>query len=151
MDTCSSDRNNWYYADADQQPIGPITFSQLQHLAKTGIVSSSTFVICEGDTEWKSFAIAALPEVPKAVQAPQPPPIPGQVYNEIKNAVSEKQNKKLLIVTGQKLKRGSLSVFWHEKLNNLQRIALGTVVFLMVIFIDIKLFNKNFFDEIAGA
>ena len=46
----------WYYADAANQPVGPLPFSDLQQLAAAGVIQPETHIIEEGGTEWKKFA-----------------------------------------------------------------------------------------------
>jgi hypothetical protein len=46
---------NYYYADANNQPIGPISIEQLQALCKGGEITLDTFVIPEGATDWHPY------------------------------------------------------------------------------------------------
>ena len=57
----------WFYADASNQPVGPIPFAELEKLAETGVIQPRTKVIEADGTEWKRFA-AIAPSQP--VQTP---------------------------------------------------------------------------------
>ena len=69
----------WFYTDAQNQPVGPVPFSELQRLAAAGFVGPHTHVIEEGGVEWKVFGLVAPtiePSPPLAVSTPpqKPPP-----------------------------------------------------------------------------
>lgn len=51
----------WYYADAANQPVGPLPFSDLQQLAAAGVIQPETHVIEKDGTEWKKFALIVPP------------------------------------------------------------------------------------------
>lgn len=57
----------WYYADASNQTHGPVSFDELQRLAKTGEITSETLVFEEGATEWRRFA-EVPPPLPQGVR-----------------------------------------------------------------------------------
>jgi hypothetical protein len=59
----------WLYANAENQPIGPLSVTELRQLAASGIINLSTFVIEEGGAEWKTYGAIATPPVPTV-----PPP-----------------------------------------------------------------------------
>ena len=44
--------DQWFYTDAQQQQLGPITFAQVQQLAASGHILAETLVWCEGMAEW---------------------------------------------------------------------------------------------------
>lgn len=46
----------WYYADATNQPVGPLPMDVLQQLASVGVISPETHILEEGGTEWKKFS-----------------------------------------------------------------------------------------------
>lgn len=60
----------WFYANAENQPIGPMSVAELRQLAEVGTINPSTFVIEEGGTEWKTYGAIATPPVPSV------PPLP---------------------------------------------------------------------------
>ena len=51
----------WYYADAANQPVGPLPMDVLQRLAGVGVISPETHVLEEGGIEWKKFASIVPP------------------------------------------------------------------------------------------
>ena len=70
MTTSSADSSSrWYYADASQQPVGPIAASTLQVLYANGVISSETLIIPEGGADWQAYR-AVFP----VTQQPTPPP-----------------------------------------------------------------------------
>ena len=42
----------WFYIDAQQQQLGPVTIEQLQQLATNGQIQPTTLVWTEGMAEW---------------------------------------------------------------------------------------------------
>lgn len=53
---------NYYYADAQNQPVGPCTAEQMQLLYQQGTLHDDTWVIEEGETEWKLYpSLLSLP------------------------------------------------------------------------------------------
>ena len=46
---------NYYYADAQNQPVGPIAEEQLHELFRSGNITLDSFIIAEGETEWKAY------------------------------------------------------------------------------------------------
>ena len=51
----------WYYADAANEPVGPLPMDVLQRLAGVGVISPETHVLEKGGTEWKKFASIVPP------------------------------------------------------------------------------------------
>ena len=43
---------NYYYADADNQVVGPVTTEQLDMLYRSGKITYDTKVIAEGAEDW---------------------------------------------------------------------------------------------------
>ena len=72
----------WFYADASDEPVGPLPFAELQRLAESGVISAKTQVVEEGGSEWRRFAeiaeepIAANPreETPPLLAKANTPP-----------------------------------------------------------------------------
>jgi hypothetical protein len=62
----------WYYADANNQPVGPLTTDALQSLLQGGTISLDTLVIQEGGTEWQPLRTIISLTPPAAPPAPQP-------------------------------------------------------------------------------
>ena len=54
----STDSRLWFYADANNNPAGPLSFQELKRLRKEGVISKMTQVLVEGGTEWEPFEIA---------------------------------------------------------------------------------------------
>ncbi len=56
---------NYYYADGNNQAIGPITEGQLHVLGRNGSITPDTQVLQEGTTEWCQYGkiLASLPDV----------------------------------------------------------------------------------------
>ena len=46
---------NYHYADASNQPIGPVTTEQLHALYRSGEVTLDTFIIAEGASDWQAY------------------------------------------------------------------------------------------------
>ena len=51
----------WFYADADNQPQGPVSLEGLHELAKTGVIQPLTPVIESGGSEWRTFGEIVAP------------------------------------------------------------------------------------------
>lgn len=51
-----ANRKKYYYADADSQSQGPLSFNELVALEKDGIITPETKVIIEGATQWSTWA-----------------------------------------------------------------------------------------------
>jgi hypothetical protein len=45
----------WYYLDPQHQQIGPISFQSVKDLYQTGVISSVTYLWCEGMREWRKL------------------------------------------------------------------------------------------------
>ena len=61
----------WYYADAANEPVGPLPMDVLQRLAGVGVISPETHVLEKGGTEWKKFA-SIVPPPARAETNPAP-------------------------------------------------------------------------------
>ncbi len=59
-DCATSSPINYYYTDANNQPVGPIADEQLHELFRTGGLTLDSFVIAEGDEEWRTYRAFAL-------------------------------------------------------------------------------------------
>ena len=46
---------NYHYADASNQPIGPVSTEQLHALYRSGEVTLDTFIIAEGASDWQAY------------------------------------------------------------------------------------------------
>jgi hypothetical protein len=49
-------QTRWFYANEQNEPVGPLSFEQLKRLAEVGVISSNTYVLEHGKTEWFTFA-----------------------------------------------------------------------------------------------
>ena len=61
----------WYYADANNQPVGPLPMAELQRLAASGVISPKTQVVEEGGDAWRTFAEIIPKSSPGVKPAPQ--------------------------------------------------------------------------------
>jgi hypothetical protein len=52
-------QKGWFYADERNQPVGPLPFSALQALAASGVILPATFVLLEGESEWRKYGDVA--------------------------------------------------------------------------------------------
>jgi hypothetical protein len=58
----------YYYADATNQPVGPLSVEQIDALYQTGEITLDTLVIPEGATDWHPYRnIASRPASPSLV------------------------------------------------------------------------------------
>jgi|LakMenEpi03Aug12_release.lakeMendotaPanAssembly.Ray.scaffolds.fasta_scaffold221734_2 hypothetical protein len=63
---------NYYYADENNQAIGPITEDQLRALVLNGSITPDTQVLQEGTTEWCQYGLIAPPPNPPGMTTMQP-------------------------------------------------------------------------------
>jgi len=47
---------NYHYANENSQPVGPYTAEQMLQLQQQGVLHENSWVIAEGDMEWKPYA-----------------------------------------------------------------------------------------------
>jgi len=66
---------NYYYADANNQPVGPIAEDSLDELYRAGIITFDSFIIGEGDTEWIKYNVFTSQLVSTSHQLPSIPTI----------------------------------------------------------------------------
>lgn len=69
----------YYYADENNQPVGPYSLEELNQFAFNGKIQPSTWVVEEGGTEWKSYdevKAAQVTAVPAPAPAAAPKPTP---------------------------------------------------------------------------
>jgi hypothetical protein len=57
---------NYYYADRNNQTQGPVPETDLREMYQRGVISYDSFVIGEGESDWKPY---------RAIGAPAPPPL----------------------------------------------------------------------------
>lgn len=62
----------YYYADAANQAVGPITEDQLRALVRNGSITPDTQVLQEGTTEWCQYGLIAPPPNPPGMTTTQP-------------------------------------------------------------------------------
>jgi len=69
---------NYYYADANNQPVGPLSAEQIHALYQVGEITLDTLVIPEGATDWHRYrniaprAASPPSSTPTATTAPPP-------------------------------------------------------------------------------
>lgn len=61
----------YYYADANNQPVGPHTVEELLKLEAAGTIQAASWVVEEGGTDWKAFS-----DIKASQAAPAPAPMP---------------------------------------------------------------------------
>ena len=67
---------NYYYADSDNQTVGPINEEQLHELYRGGSISLDSFIIAEGQSDWKPYRSIKPPNAPPPRDLTiMPPPI----------------------------------------------------------------------------
>lgn len=77
----------WFYANASNEPVGPLPFAELQRLAESGVISSKTQVVEDGGSEWRRFAeIAGEPIAANSREetSPQPPKANSPPYTSVR-------------------------------------------------------------------
>jgi hypothetical protein len=62
----SSHMKQYYYADTNSEPVGPVTLDELHALFSKRVIDHSTPVIVEGDTDWSNYR-AMVKEVEHSV------------------------------------------------------------------------------------
>ena len=76
---------NYHYADATNQPIGPVTAEQLHTLYRSGEITIDSFIIAEGGSDWQAYRdiapaspppLKALVPVLQVARMPQHAPQP---------------------------------------------------------------------------
>ncbi len=72
-DSQSTTESLWFYANSENQPIGPISFAELQRLAAGGVVQPETFIVEQSSQNWRTYAEALASVAPPRT----PLPIPG--------------------------------------------------------------------------
>jgi len=60
----------WYYANEQNQAVGPFSFDDLKKIHRNGLITSETNIVEEGGTEWRALA-RVLP-----AETVPPPPLP---------------------------------------------------------------------------
>ena len=75
---------NYYYADENNQPVGPISEDQLHELHRAGSITLDSFVIAEGETEWKVYRTIGLPSPLVSNPLPLAPIIQNQYKSNLK-------------------------------------------------------------------
>ena len=55
---------NYYYANTEKKPTGPVSFADLQKLATAGAITASTPVIREGSPSWSTWGEVAKTDAP---------------------------------------------------------------------------------------
>jgi len=48
--------NSWFYADTNREPAGPVSLERLIQMSFDGEITSNTYVIKKGSTQWKRFS-----------------------------------------------------------------------------------------------
>jgi len=69
---------NYYYADHANETVGPVTEDQLRELFRSGGITPKSFVIGEGETEWKAYRSCMPQPSPVSSPPPLPPTKPGE-------------------------------------------------------------------------
>ena len=64
---------NYYYADAANEPVGPVTQDGLHSLYDNGTITLDTYIAREGDSEWQAYKTIATPKQTAAKKKPTAP------------------------------------------------------------------------------
>lgn len=87
----------YFYADSNNQPVGPVSFDELVRLREAGILSGASFVIEEDRSEWvaletlfKSMRTQAISRPTSTTASPYPQPKAGST-GCIQGAAGQKQ------------------------------------------------------------
>lgn len=119
----------WFFADASNQPQGPVTFAELQRLAKEGVIGSGTPIILQGGTDWTTYS--SLYDEGDAANAPlvMPPlrEVPAPIEPEPRFAIPSMAGIKEQLLT-----------WWNE-----HPIWIGVMIFALVFKIAIHLPGSN--------
>lgn len=67
---------NYYYANSEKKPTGPVSFADLQKLAASGVITASTPVIREGAPSWSTWGEVASTDAPTSTLSRVPAPEP---------------------------------------------------------------------------
>lgn len=67
---------NYYYSNTEKKPTGPVSLADLQRLAATGTIASSTPVIREGSPSWSTWGEVYRVDTPTSTQSQIPAPEP---------------------------------------------------------------------------
>ena len=103
----------WFYADASNQPVGPLPMLELQRLAAAGVIQPGTQVIENGATEWRAFSEVA----PRPVLPPPPPQNAALAGKAAKRAAdAQSGNRILTILALVALYPIGLVILWRSKL-----------------------------------
>jgi hypothetical protein len=51
----------WFYANTDNQPVGPLSFGELRRLATVGTINADSYVVAEGETDWRKLKNVITP------------------------------------------------------------------------------------------
>jgi len=62
----------WYYANANDEPVGPLSTADLLKLRAAGIVQDQTLVIERGGSEWRPLATITTPTPPVPPRSARP-------------------------------------------------------------------------------
>jgi len=65
---------NYYYADSDNIPLGPLDESELHRLYRDGKITLETFIVPEGESDWTAYRDLKLSATVES--RPIPPPLP---------------------------------------------------------------------------
>lgn len=65
---------NYYYANTEKKPTGPVSFADLQKLAAAREIGSSTPVIREGTSSWSTWGEVAKTDAPASTPSQVPAP-----------------------------------------------------------------------------
>lgn len=57
----------YFYADANNDPVGPLSLRKLHHIRSVGVIGDETLIVEDGGSEWRPYATFAVPA--------QPPPL----------------------------------------------------------------------------
>ena len=116
-------RTLWYYAGAKNEAVGPLTFVELESLARHGTIRPETFIAEAGGSLWRKFAAVQGLHAQEAISSPIP-----------------EKNQSPIAHTSLCWQARALNHLWMSKLGKVGLIAalgvlplLGIVVFMSVL------------------
>jgi hypothetical protein len=83
--------NTYYYSDASNKPVGPLTLDEMQQLARQGVIQADTNVIEHGGSTWTTWAAirpATTPAPAPVASASDAAPFDSDPLEKVKQAHS---------------------------------------------------------------
>jgi hypothetical protein len=92
----SPEQTVWFYADANNQPVGPVPFDELRRLLVIGTLTAESYILAEKETEWLRLGSVITATTAPPIDATRSdaitPSLPG-------NATTEQQQSRVALGT----------------------------------------------------